>query len=150
MRLDPNNLMQYIVPQDLKSFGLIPEIIGRLPVLTYLQKLDREALRRILVEPKNSIIKQNAKLLEMDGIKLTFASLPGILAAMLFGPIDGFIVGFLGAFLEQMLHFGFTPTTLLWILPPAIRGLLIGQLQGQQHSPWRTSCLTTVPGSTTR
>ena len=72
MRLDPNNLMQYIVPQDLKSFGLIPEIIGRLPVLTYLQKLDREALRRILVEPKNSIIKQNAKLLEMDGIKLTF------------------------------------------------------------------------------
>ena len=73
MRLDPNNLMQYIVPQDLKSFGLIPEIIGRLPVLTYLQKLDREALRRILVEPKNSIIKQNAKLLEMDGIKLTFA-----------------------------------------------------------------------------
>ena len=73
MRLDPNNLMQYIVPQDLKSFGLIPEIIGRLPVLTYLQKLDRKALRRILVEPKNSIIKQNAKLLEMDGIKLTFA-----------------------------------------------------------------------------
>lgn len=73
MRLDPNNLMQYIVPQDLKSFGLIPEIIGRLPVLTYLQKLDREALRRILVEPKNSIIRQNAKLLEMDGIKLTFA-----------------------------------------------------------------------------
>ena len=73
MRIDPNNLMQYIVPQDLKSFGLIPEIIGRLPVLTYLQKLDREALRRILVEPKNSIIKQNAKLLEMDGIKLTFA-----------------------------------------------------------------------------
>ena len=73
MRLDPNNLMQYIVPQDLKSFGLIPEIIGRLPVLTNLQKLDREALRRILVEPKNSIIKQNAKLLEMDGIKLTFA-----------------------------------------------------------------------------
>ena len=73
MRLDPNNLMQYIVPQDLKSFGLIPEIIGRLPVLTYLQKLDREALRRILVEPKNSIIKQNAKLLEMDGIKLSFA-----------------------------------------------------------------------------
>ena len=73
MRLDPNNLMQYIVPQDLKSFGLIPEIIGRLPVLTSLPKLDREALRRILVEPKNSIIKQNAKLLEMDGIKLTFA-----------------------------------------------------------------------------
>ena len=62
----------------------------------------------------------------IGGIKLTFASLPGILAAMLFGPIDGFVVGFLGAFLEQMLHFGFTPTTLLWILPPAIRGLLVG------------------------
>ena len=62
----------------------------------------------------------------IGGIKLTFASLPGILAAMLYGPIDGFVVGFLGAFLEQMLHFGFTPTTVLWILPPAIRGLLIG------------------------
>lgn len=60
------------------------------------------------------------------GIKITFASLPGILAAMLFGPIDGFLVGFLGAFLEQMLKFGFTPTTFLWILPPAYRGLLIG------------------------
>ena len=64
--------MQYIVPQDLKSFGLIPEIIGRLPVLTYLNPLDRDALRAILTEPKNSIIKQYVKLLEMDGIKLTF------------------------------------------------------------------------------
>lgn len=66
------NLMKYILPQDLKSFGLIPEIIGRLPVLTYLNPLDREALRRILVEPKNSIIKQYTKLFEMDGIKLEF------------------------------------------------------------------------------
>ena len=64
--------MQYIAPQDLKSFGLIPEIIGRLPVLTYLNPLDSEALRDILTEPKNSIIKQYVKLLEMDGIKLTF------------------------------------------------------------------------------
>ena len=59
-------------PQDLKSFGLIPEIIGRLPVLTYLNPLDRNALRAILTEPKNSIIKQYIKLFEMDGIKLTF------------------------------------------------------------------------------
>ena len=65
-------MMQYIAPQDLKSFGLIPEIIGRLPVLTYLNPLDRDALRAILTEPKNSIIKQYVKLLEMDGIKLTF------------------------------------------------------------------------------
>ena len=64
--------MQYIAPQDLKSFGLIPEIIGRLPVLTYLNPLDRDALRAILTEPKNSIIKQYIKLFEMDGIKLTF------------------------------------------------------------------------------
>ncbi len=64
--------MKYILPQDLKSFGLIPEIIGRLPVLTYLKPLDREALRKILVEPKNSIIKQYEKLFEMDGIKLGF------------------------------------------------------------------------------
>ena len=64
--------MQYILPQDLKSFGLIPEIIGRLPVLTYLNPLDREALRKILVEPKNSIVKQYQKLFEMDGIKLKF------------------------------------------------------------------------------
>lgn len=71
--IDKGNLMKYILPQDLKSFGLIPEIIGRLPVLTYLNPLDREALRRILVEPKNSIIKQYTKLFEMDGIKLDFA-----------------------------------------------------------------------------
>lgn len=72
-KIDKNDLMQYIVPQDLKSFGLIPEIIGRLPVLTYLNPLDREALEKILTEPKNSIVKQYEKLFEMDGIKLTFA-----------------------------------------------------------------------------
>ena len=71
-KIDKNDLMKYIQPMDLKSFGLIPEIIGRLPVLTYLNPLDREALRRILVEPKNSIIKQYEKLFEMDGIKLSF------------------------------------------------------------------------------
>ena len=70
--LDKGNLMKYIVPQDLKSFGLIPEIIGRLPVLTYLNPLDRDALGKILTEPKNSIVKQYEKLFEMDGIKLTF------------------------------------------------------------------------------
>ena len=70
--VDKNDLMKYILPQDLKSFGLIPEIIGRLPVLTYLNPLDRKALRSILVEPKNSIVKQYVKLFEMDGIKLTF------------------------------------------------------------------------------
>ena len=70
--IDKGDLMKYILPQDLKSFGLIPEIIGRLPVLTYLNPLDREALRKILVEPKNSIVKQYIKLLEMDGIKLDF------------------------------------------------------------------------------
>ncbi|MCR5131894.1 MAG: ATP-dependent Clp protease ATP-binding subunit ClpX [Prevotella sp.] len=69
-KLDQDDLMQYILPQDLKSFGLIPEIIGRLPVLTYLKPLDREALRRILVEPKNSIVKQYEKLFAMDGVKL--------------------------------------------------------------------------------
>jgi ATP-dependent Clp protease ATP-binding subunit ClpX len=72
-KIDKENLMQYIVPQDLKSFGLIPEIIGRLPVLTYLNPLDREALTRILTEPKNSIVKQYEKLFEMDGVKLTFS-----------------------------------------------------------------------------
>ncbi len=70
--IDRNNLMQYIAPQDLKAFGLIPEIIGRLPVLTYLNPLDRNALRAILTEPKNSIIKQYVKLFEMDGVKLDF------------------------------------------------------------------------------
>lgn len=73
-KIDKGDLMKYILPQDLKSFGLIPEIIGRLPVLTYLNPLDREALRRILVEPKNSIIKQYEKLFKMDGIKLSFAT----------------------------------------------------------------------------
>jgi ATP-dependent Clp protease ATP-binding subunit ClpX len=71
-QIDTNNLLQYIAPQDLKSFGLIPEIIGRLPVLTYLEPLDREALRKILTEPKNSIIKQYLKLFEMDGVVLSF------------------------------------------------------------------------------
>ena len=71
-RIDTKDLMKYIVPQDLKSFGLIPEIIGRLPVLTHLDPLDREALHRILTEPKNSLVKQQIKLFEMDGIKLTF------------------------------------------------------------------------------
>lgn len=71
-RIDKSDLMKYVLPQDLKSFGLIPEIIGRLPVLTYLNPLDREALRRILVEPKNSIVKQYEKLFEMDHVKLTF------------------------------------------------------------------------------
>jgi ATP-dependent Clp protease ATP-binding subunit ClpX len=69
-KIDKSDLMQYILPQDLKSFGLIPEIIGRLPVLTYLKPLDRAALRRILLEPKNSIILQYKKLFNMDGINL--------------------------------------------------------------------------------
>ena len=72
VKIDRNNMMQYIAPQDLRSFGLIPEIIGRLPILTYLNPLDRTALRNILTEPKNSIIKQYIKLLEMDGVKLVF------------------------------------------------------------------------------
>lgn len=71
-KIDKNNLLQYVAPQDLKSFGLIPEIIGRLPILTYLQPLDRDALKRILVEPKNAITKQYQKLLAMDGVQLTF------------------------------------------------------------------------------
>ncbi len=73
MKIDPSNLMQYIEPQDLKSFGLIPEIIGRLPVLTYLNPLNRDALRNILTRPKNAIVKQYIKLFEMDGVELTFA-----------------------------------------------------------------------------
>lgn len=71
--IDKHNLLQYIAPQDLKSFGLIPEIIGRLPILTYLEPLDREALRKILTEPKNSIVKQYLKLFKMDDIELVFA-----------------------------------------------------------------------------
>ena len=71
-QVDRNNFLKYITPTDLKSFGLIPEIIGRLPILTYLNPLDRSTLRSILTEPKNSIIKQYVKLFEMDSIKLTF------------------------------------------------------------------------------
>lgn len=71
-KIDKNDLMKYVSPQDLKSFGLIPEIIGRLPILTHLAPLDRDALRKILVEPKNSIIKQYVKLFKMDKITLTF------------------------------------------------------------------------------
>ena len=67
-----DNFLQYVAPQDLKSFGLIPEIIGRLPVLTHLDPLDRDALRRVLTEPKNAIVKQYEKLFAMDGVKLTF------------------------------------------------------------------------------
>lgn len=71
-KIDRDNMLQYISPQDLKSFGLIPEIIGRLPVLTYLEPLDRKALRNILTEPRNSIIKQYTKLFKLDEIDLTF------------------------------------------------------------------------------
>ena len=71
-QVDQGNLLQYIAPQDLKSFGLIPEIIGRLPVLTYLEPLDRKALRNILTEPKNSIVKQYTKLFKIDDIELKF------------------------------------------------------------------------------
>ena len=71
-RVDKNDLLKYIAPQDLKSFGLIPEIIGRLPILTYLQPLDRTALRNILTEPKNALTKQYQKLLAMDGVTLRF------------------------------------------------------------------------------
>lgn len=70
--VDRNNLLQYITPTDLKSFGLIPEIIGRLPILTYMEPLDAAALRRILTEPKNAITKQYEKLFAMDGITLTY------------------------------------------------------------------------------
>lgn len=72
MKIDRKNMMQYVSPQDLKSFGLIPEIIGRLPVLTYLNPLDRGTLRSILTEPKNAIVKQYIKLFDIDGIKLSF------------------------------------------------------------------------------
>lgn len=71
--VDRNNFLQYVAPQDLKSFGLIPEIIGRLPVLTHLEPLDRDALRRVLTEPKNAIVRQYIKLFDMDGVKLSFA-----------------------------------------------------------------------------
>lgn len=71
-QINKNNLLQYIAPQDIKAYGMIPEIVGRLPVLTYLQPLDRQALRDILTEPKNSIIKQYIKLFKMDNIELNF------------------------------------------------------------------------------
>ena len=70
--IDRSNLMQYITPQDLRSFGLIPELVGRLPVLTYMQPLGRDALRSILTEPRNAIIKQYVRLFELDGVKLSF------------------------------------------------------------------------------
>lgn len=72
-RIERDNYLQYVAPQDLKSFGLIPEIIGRLPILTHLEPLDRAALRRILTEPKNAIVRQYEKLFDMDGVKLSFA-----------------------------------------------------------------------------
>ncbi len=72
MDFDPENMLQYVAPTDLRSFGLIPELIGRFPVLSYLNPLDRETLRRIITEPKNALIKQYMKLFEMDGVKLTF------------------------------------------------------------------------------
>lgn len=71
-KIGKSNMLQYIAPMDLKSYGLIPEIIGRLPILTHLEPLDRDALRRILTEPKNSIIRQYIKMFELDGVKLTF------------------------------------------------------------------------------
>lgn len=71
-RIDNNNLMKYVSPQDLKSFGMIPEIVGRLPVVTYLQPLDRTALRNILTEPKNSLVRQYEKLFAIDGVSLSF------------------------------------------------------------------------------
>ena len=71
--IDKSDILQYIAPQDLKSFGLIPEIIGRLPILTYLKPLDKAALRNILTEPNNALVKQYQKLLGMDGVALTFA-----------------------------------------------------------------------------
>lgn len=71
-KVDKNNLLKYIAPQDLKAFGLIPEIVGRLPILTHLEPLDRQALRNILTEPKNALVKQYTRLLDMDGVALTF------------------------------------------------------------------------------
>ncbi len=71
-QIDRNNLMQYVMPQDLKAFGLIPELVGRMPVLTYMEPLDREALRQILTEPKNAIIRQYKRLFELDDVRLEF------------------------------------------------------------------------------
>lgn len=72
-KVDKDNMMQYVTPQDLKAFGLIPEIIGRLPIITHLDPLGREALKRILTEPKNAITKQYQKLFKMDGVELVFS-----------------------------------------------------------------------------
>ncbi len=71
-QVDKSDMMRYIAPQDLRSFGLIPEIVGRLPILTSLRPLDRDTLRNILTEPKNSLVKQYIRLMEMDGVELTF------------------------------------------------------------------------------
>ena len=71
-RSQRDNYLKFVAPQDLKSYGLIPEIIGRLPILTNLEPLDRDALRRVLTEPKNAIVRQYKKLFEMDGVKLEF------------------------------------------------------------------------------
>ena len=76
-QVDKDNLLQYVSAQDLRSYGLIPEIIGRLPVITYLDRLDRNALLRILTEPKNAIIRQYEKMFEIDGMKLVIE--PGVL-----------------------------------------------------------------------
>lgn len=73
-KIDKENLLKYIAPQDLRSYGLIPEIVGRMPVVTYLNPLDKEALLRILVEPKNALVKQYEKLFEIEGVKLTINS----------------------------------------------------------------------------
>jgi ATP-dependent Clp protease ATP-binding subunit ClpX len=73
LQVDRENLMKYIMPQDLKSFGLIPELVGRLPVLTYMQPLTAEALRKILTEPKNAIVKQYEQLFAMDGVDFKFS-----------------------------------------------------------------------------
>ena len=72
-KIQRDNYLQYVAPQDLKSFGLIPEIIGRLPILTHLDPLDRDALRRVLTEPKNAITRQYQKMFRMDGVNLVFA-----------------------------------------------------------------------------
>ena len=76
-QVDKNNLLKYVSAQDLRAYGLIPEIIGRLPVITYLDQLDRDAMLRILTEPKNAIIRQYEKMFEMDGLKLIIE--PGVL-----------------------------------------------------------------------
>jgi len=74
VKIDEENLLQYIIPTDIKEFGLIPELIGRMPILTYLNPLDSSALRRILTEPKNSLIKQYNHLFDLDNVKLSFES----------------------------------------------------------------------------